>query len=468
MSLLEQLRAEYEAQRQRRGGDRAAETTIGGETVELGQSETTQSLDDTFLGASNLRGVPRGREAWDARQIAETAPFQMILNAINDQLLGGEWAFPSDDGEEDQAEAELQAVVGDVLDGPHHGGLDKDDLVTSWVSDMATVGNAYAEPIPPESGSLPFVALKDVDALSIRHNVDNSGAFEIPAFYQAPVRAGGALYTGVSQADVTPLEREDLFVMRWPGSTRSHRLYPLPPALQLKEWLTIIDDSTTHLGRYYSDNETPSGILTAREATKNDVETIRDELEAAKGDPRSAPVITEDARWVEIGGSAVDLSHIEEQRWFLQLCMAAFGVPKTEMSMDEEVNYATSESQLSVVAKRLTTKLTTTISQAIERQGLPQFDLYQQLDQPFGVELRHSDPREERAAEQQAIEKWNNDALTYREYREAIGQDATDEDTTVQMNGQTVDYGDMPKSVMEAVLTDVQNDEPGDAEPSGE
>jgi len=332
---------------------------------------------------------------------------------------------------------------------------------------MATIGDAYAEFLAPESGDLPVAGFKAVDAITIRHHVTDGGSFKDPAYFQAPVRGSTGLYTEVSKSEVTELERGDLMHMQWPGSSRTHRLYPLPPALQLKEWLMLIDDSTTHLSRYYSDSETPSGILTAREATKNDVETIRDELEAAKGDPRAAPVITEDARWVEIGGSAVDLSHIEEQQWFLNLCMAAFGVPKTELGMDDQVNYSTSESELQVVAKRISSKVTQTIATAVARQFLPQFDLFTQLDQPFGVELRYSDPREERLNEQQAIEKWNNDALTYREFREAIGEDATDEDTTVVMNGQLIDYGDMPKSVMEARLVDARNDDPPGTEQPG-
>jgi phage portal protein BeeE len=248
--------------------------------------------------------------------------------------------------------------------------------------------------------------------------------------------------------------------MRWPGSTRSHRLYPLPPALQLKEWLTIIDDSTRHLSRYYSDSELPTGILSARDANgDNDVQTIRDELEAAKGDPRSAPVIDTDARWIEVGGSAVDLSHIEEQQWFLQLCMAAFGVPKTELGMDDQVNYSTSESELQVIAKRITSKIAPTIATAIERQLLPQFDLFQSLDQPFGVDLRYTDPREERAEEERARQQYKDGVITYREYRERQGDDMSDVDTTVMLNGQEIDYGAYPKHVVGAMLADARTDE---------
>ena len=470
-NILDQARAEY-SQRQQSNETRQATTTVGGGTFAIGDSETVQSLDETIVGASQLRGVPRGREALEARAIAETAPFQMLLNAINDQLLGGELTFPSDDEDEDQAEAELKAVVEDVLKGPHHGGADLDDLITAWVSDMSVIGNAYAEPLAPESGDLPFVALKAVDSITVRHNVDKTGSFKEPAFYQAPFRSVAGGVVNPSNAQLTELDRDELVMMRWPGSSRSHRLYPLPPALQLKEWLEVIDDSTTHLGRYYSDNELPAGLLTAREATQGDIDTIRDELEAAKGDPRSAPVVGADARWVEVGGSAVDLSHIEEQQWFLQLCMAAFGVPKTELGMDDQVNYSTSESELQVVAKRVTSKVAPTIANALERQLLPQFGLYQRLDQPFGVELRYTDPREERAHEEWLLEQYVKGAITYRELREGLGDDMSDEDTVVEINGTEIDYGSHPKPVVQALLADARSDDaapsPSDELPSDE
>jgi len=248
--------------------------------------------------------------------------------------------------------------------------------------------------------------------------------------------------------------------MSWPKSHRSYRVYPLPPALQVKEWLEVIADSTKHHSRFYKDNELPPGLLTAREATQTDIDNIRDELEAAKGDPRSAPVVGTDARWVEVGGSAVDLNVIEEQKWFLQLVMAAFGITKTELAMDEEVNYETSEAMLSVVNKRVTQPLASTISDALETQLLPQFDLWRQLDQPFGVELTHTDPREQRAAEQVAIEQYQQGALTYSEMREQMGDDLDDVNTTTTINGQTIDWSALPKPVLEAKLVDLRNDDP--------
>jgi phage portal protein BeeE len=254
--------------------------------------------------------------------------------------------------------------------------------------------------------------------------------------------------------------------MSYPGSYRSDRVYPLSPAMQVQGYLEIIADSTTHHSRYYKDNELPPGLLSAVDASQQDVESIRDEIEAAKADPRSAPVVGTDARWVEVGGTAVDLNVIEEQKWFMRMVGAAFGIPQSELGMVEDVNRAEGDNQLSIVHKRVTKPIAETIGQTLTRQLLPQFDLYQSLDQPFSVSLQFSDPRQERAREEFVRGRWSAGLATYREVRGEIGEGEPDDETTVTINGTTVDYGEHPLPVVEAMLADARSDEdapsPGD------
>ena len=464
VDFLEQLSAEYDAQRQASPAtdtEREATTSIGGDTVTIDDSETVQSLSDSYLtGGANLNGVPRGREAYAAREIARTQPMQVILNAIVDQLTGGELAYPSDDGEMDSSAAELATLVDDIVRGPHLDGADFDDLVAAAVADMVGPGNAYYEVLTDESGNLPVAALKPVDPLTVRHNVDETRTPQDPPYFQAPFQTLSGTVVTAGDASPTPLEQDDLVVMAYPGSYRSDRVYPLSPAMQVKEWLEIIADSTTHHGRFYRDNELPPGLLTAREATQGDVETIKEEVEAAKGDPRAAPVVGTDARWVEVGGSAVDLNVIEEQKWFMRLCAAAFGIPQSELGMIEDVNRSEGTNQLTIVHKRVTEPLSKTVGQALTRQLLPQFDLYQSLDSPFDVALQFSDPRQERAHEEFVRQRWTDGLATYREVRNEIGAGEADDETTVEINGQTIDYGDHPRPVVESLLTDARNDDP--------
>lgn len=479
-SFIEQLKADYEThrerQQQRRGRD--ATTTIGADTIAIDGPETTQQTDGSALVSASLHGVPRGTEALQARQISETQPMQLMTNVIVDQLLGGDLQFPAasgDDGPVAGTVDDLRAVMRDVLDGPHLHGEDFDALVSAWVADLVAVGHAYAECLRPASdavadetptNSLPVAALKPVDPLTIRHDVDDSSAPADPPYYQVPVRAGDSL-VAASGVEPTPLQQEDLLVFQYPGSSRSHRLYPLSPAIQVQEWLELLDDSTTHHSRYYSDNQLPPGLLTARDATDTDIENVRDELEAAKGDPREAPVVGTDARWVEVGGTAVDLSVIEEQQWFLQLVAAAFGVSKQELGLVEDVNRSTAEVQLTTIHKRVTQPLSESLSKTLTRQFAPQFGLYDALGRPFEVELRHSDPGQEQAREEHLRARYKAGGLTLAEYRERVGDPVGDE-TTVEINGEMIDYAAHPWPVVEQLFAEARSDSSGDAEGGGD
>ena len=462
-TLIEQALAEHEQRRRAStstGEEREAEATIGGDSVAIAESETTQTLSDTFLSASgNVKGVPRGREASEAREIARTEGMQIFVNAIVDQLLGGELTFSDTRDDIPDAAADLKAILRDVIEGPHLHGADLDDLIAAAVDDMVGPGEAFWEALPPSQGAedLPVVALTPIDPLTMRRNVDKHGNPQDPPWIQAPIRSSGGTPLDVGSVSTTELEQDDVIVLSWPGSFRSDRIYPYSPAMQVKRWLELLADSTTHHSRYYSDNELPPGLVSVREATQQDIDNIRDEIQKAKGDPRAAPVVGSDARWVEVGGSAVDLSVVEEQSWFIELCGAALGVPKTELSMDDEINYSTSATEERVINKRVTRPLAKQVGQALTRQLLTQFPAYQALERPFDAELRRTSPAQERAMQDHYIDQFQAGATTYGELFQKLGREYEEEDTTVEIGGETIDYSQYPKPVLEAKLADARN-----------
>lgn len=462
MSIFKQ--AVEEAARETTRTEKDAETTIGGASVDIGEPTSSQGGDDgTWLTGSNKYGRPRGREAREAAQIQQTWPMEIITNGIVDQLLGGTIGFQSDDDDDvDQAEADLQALVGDVLRGPHLRGQDFDDLISAAVADMVGPGNAYWEVLPAADGSLPVAALEPVDALTVRHNVDEHGVPDDPPYYQAPFADG----TSLASASPAKLEGHQLVELRYPGSNRSGRIYPRSPAQQVRGALEALVNSTTHHNRYYADDQIPAGFIQIMGANDTSLSNIEDKLQAAAGDPRSVEVIGGEgaAQWIEMGGTAINLDVIEEQKWFLQLCLAAFGLSKQEINLIDDVNRSTSDGQLQITHKRITTPFARTIGQAISRQVLPQFDLYRELGQPFDVVLQHSDPAQERAREAHLMELYDAGAITYRELRQRMGDEVADDELTVTIDGQDVAWGDLPKDVREHVLRDARSDPDADAD----
>jgi len=443
---------------------RDATVQVAGESVPVKDPETVKTDDDgTWMTGQDQYGRPRGREALNARQIVETSAMQAIGNGIVDQLLGGELAFESEDDDVGSAEAEVQALLRDVLTGPHLGRTDLDDLITAAVFDMLGPAHAYWQLHPPADDAgvdVPVIALSSLDALTIRHNTNRHGVPLDPPFYQA---SGAFTSEGVGtlgSISPTPLQDSDLAVMHYPRGHRSNSYYPYSPALQVKEWLEILTNSTTHHNRFYSDNEIPPGLIQVMQANQTTVDTVKDKIQAASGDPRDVPVIGGDggAQWLDLGGTAVNLNIIEEQKWFFQMCLGALGLGKHELGFTEDANRSNGEMEATRVYKRIAGPFAKQFEGAFHHVA-QQFDVYTALENPFDIRLRFSDPREERAREQRLREMWQAGGLTYRQYVRRRGdEDLADNDMEVTINGQTIDYGDYPKHVLDALLRDARSD----------
>jgi len=449
---------------------RDATVEVAGEDVPVEEPETVKTDDDgTWLSGNNRYGRPRGREAIEARQIVETSAMQAIGNGIVDQLLGGELAFESDaDDAVGTAESEVRELIRDVITGPHLGGADLDDLLTAAVFDMLGPGNAYWQLHPSADGDIPVVALSCLDALTIRHNVDRHGIPGDPPYWQAHGAFSGDGVAGLGSVDPAQLQADQLAVLHYPRGHRSNSYYPKSPALQVKEWLEILTNSTTHHNRFYSDNEIPPGLIQVMQGSTQTVKNVKDKIQAASGDPRDVPVIGGEggAQWLDLGGTAVNLNIIEEQRWFFNMCLGALGLGKHELGFTEDANRSNGEIEASRIYKRIAGPFSKQFQGAFTHIAR-QFDAYTALSNPFDIQLRFTDPREERAREKRLREMYQQGGLTLRQYIRRRGdEDLAEDDLSVEVNGQTVEYGDHPKFVAEQLLrearSDADPDTPGD------
>jgi hypothetical protein len=458
---------------------RGTTVQIEGEDVAVARPDTQQpNQSGTWLtGGSDAYGIPRGVDAVENRQIVQTAAMQSIANGISDQLLGGDLAFIDDDEQlEGMGEAELNAmqrfrgILRDVLTGPHLGDEDLDDLVTAAVEDMLGPGNAYWQLLAPESGELPVVSLTSLDPLTIRHNVDEHGYPLEPPYWQASGAFSGGTASSIGNIDPVPLQASDVAVLRYPKGNRSYRIYPVSAAWQVKEWLEILANSTTHHNRFYADDMIPPGLLHVVGGSSSTVDTIKDKLEEASGDPRNAPVVGGDgaANWVEMGGTAINLDIIQEQQWFYELCLGSLGLGKAEVGMIEDVNRANGEIEAERVIKRVAGPFGKQFEQAFLHIAR-QFDAFGELGEPFTPTLARTDQRAERAKEQRLREMYNAGGLTLREYVRRRGDEDLAEQAdrfTVDVNGQTIDYGEHPKWVAQRLFSVAGATDPEAADPA--
>jgi hypothetical protein len=454
---------------------------VAGEDIEVEPSEITHPTDDgTWLTGTQAYGRPRTNRALQNRQIVQTSAMQSIVNGVAGQIIGGELAFEGRDDaldelsdSEQEAAADLRTLLRDVLEGPHLPNLSLDQLIVSAVEDMMGPGQAVWQPLGPADGSLPVVAMQSVDPLTIRMNIDEHNMFLDPPYYQANSAFSGGTVGTLGNIDAVALDHDDIVVMDYPYGTRSYKTYPVSPAWQVREWLEILANSTTHHNRYYDDNEIPAGLMQVVNASNQTVKTIKDQIQQAAGDPRKVPVVGGEggAQWLEMGGTAINLDVVAEQQWFFEMCLGALGLGKSEVGLVEDVNRSNGEVEATRVYKRIAGPFIDQFSSAF-RAIADQFDAYRELGRPFVPTIVLSDPREERAKEQRLREQLQAGAITPRQYARRTGDTELAEDDdrwTETVNGETIEWGDKPVWVAKRLFNDAGASDPEDAAtPEGE
>ena len=465
--------------------ERATAVTIAGETVEVEETDTVQTSDDgggTWLTAHKY-GKPRGSDAIQNRQIVQTSAMQAIVNGVAGQLIGGELAFEGRDDvldelsdAEQETAADLRSVLRDVLEGPHLPNRSLDQMIVAAVEEMMGVGQAVWHLRSSADGRVPVAALEGLDPLTVRLNIDEHNEFGDPPYWQAPksyFESGLGALGG--NFDPVPLQHEDVAILDYPYGTRDYRTYPVSPAWQVREWLEILANSTTHHNRYYDDGQLPAGLVQVVNASDQTVDTIRNEIQNAAGDPRKAPVVGGEggAQWLELGGQAVNLDLIQEQKWFFQMCLGSLGLGKAEVGLIEDVNRSNGEIEATRVYKRVAGPFIDQFANAM-RKVCDQFDAYRELGRPFVPTIVLSDPREERAKEERLRDQYKAGTLTLRQYARRTGDTEIAEDDDewqVELNGETVNYGDHPRWVVERLFAAAgagDAPDPGDAPEGGE
>jgi hypothetical protein len=245
--------------------------------------------------------------------------------------------------------------------------------------------------------------------------------------------------------------------MSYPKGHRSYQTYPISPAWQVREWLEILANSPTHHNRFYSDNEIPPGLIQVVGASNSTVSDIKEKIQDASGDPRDVPIVGGEggAQWLDMGGTSVNLNVIEEQRWFFFLCLGALGLGKHELGFTEDANRSNGEIESSRIYKRITGPFVNQFEDAFLKIAR-QFEAFEEMGEPFTPTIKFSDPREERAREERLRSMYQSDGLTLREYVRRRGDEdlATDEERyTVEIGGEVIDYGEHPKYVSKALLS---------------
>lgn len=443
----------------------SSHTTIGGEAVDLETPPTGITFEDpnSYLSTGEY-GRPRPREFWHAQQLGQTPPMRLIKHAITQQLTGGRAVVTAEDDLSGPA-ADLAGIIEDVYNGQHYNKIQFDDLVTGAVDDLVDYAFAYWETLSGDGGVFPVAGFKPLPALQVQHNLDDaSGEFiEEPAYYWVPhSRSGGTVTVGDS--DPTPLDREQVVVMRAPLSYEYDRHYGKSLALKIREWLELIIDVDVHQKRHYADSQLPKGFLHfLGNVSDDDLKSIEQDIKEAAGDPHELVTTTseEAANWIPVGGEVVDLDAIAEQKWYFKLVFAAAGLNANEVGIlvGEDSGFAKeTPAQVRQIFKKVTKPYKSAImdpQRQVRDRILEGVDA--SIDATLTIDLERFDPLQEQVEREEMLTEWDRGIPSLNEMRSATGREATE--IPLEIGGETVDLADVPKYGVEK-LAQIESPDP--------
>jgi hypothetical protein len=432
-------------------------TTIDGQQVDLAEPRTSISFEDDAGLLSGQYGQPRPREFWQAKQVGQTPPMELLKNAVKRQLIGGEPKAVADD-ELRGPEADFADLVTDIYDGQHFQDKSLDNLIVDAVDDLIDTGWAYWELLPSANGEFPVAGFKPLPPLQIQHNIKEDAGGDLaddPAYYQVPYTRTGTGSVRMGD-EATPLERSQVVAMRDPLASGSDSLYGQSLATKVREWLELIIDVDVHEKRHYSDSQLPSGFLHFLGAVDDDkLGEIEQDIVEASGDPHELVTTTseEDAKWIPVGDAVADLEAIEQQKWYFKLVFAAAGLNLNELGMIEGSGFA---KETPALARQVFKNVTKPFMGAIfDPQNNDVVDTiageFSGIDSaPFRLTLERFDPVQEQIEREETLKEWQQGAVSLNEIRGELGREA--EEVMVEIDGQEYDVASLPKYVVTLLM----------------
>lgn len=439
-------------------GVSARKTRINGTHHDLETPQTTITFEDEHGLLTDDHGRPRPREFWTAKQLGQTPQMHLIKHAITQQLTGGQVQATTEDGELSGALADLGELIEDIYEGPHFQEKSCDALITGAVDDLVDSGMAYWEMLPSADGEFPVAGFKPLPPLQIQHNIDEDTGelLDEPAFYQIPYKNKGGTIS-VTETEPISLDREQVVVMRAPLSSRSDRLYPQSLALKVREWLELITDVDVHQKRHFADSQLPSGFLHfLGSLDDDDLAGIEQDIAETAGDPHELVTTTseEDAKWIPVGDSVVDLDAISQQEWYFKLVLAAAGLNQGEIGIIEGSGFSKElPSQVRQIFKKITKPYKSAIFDAQTHQALPR--IYEGFsadisDSPLRVDLERFDPLQEQVEREETLKEWDRGLLSLNETRGTLGKEAAEFE--MEVDGEKIDLANVPRRIVDLLL----------------
>ena len=191
-------------------------------------------------------------------------------------------------------------------------------------------------------------------------------------------------YSYTSNALPVPFgSREVIYSMLNPNT---EVIYGVAPLQILKDTLYTLIYGTKYNLDYYTNRNTPNGILQLAGINPDEVDAIRDrmqdkfKMEDEYGESRTVngqiPITDRDISYVNFGLKPAEMEILAQQQWFSKLVWAVYAANANEMGFTENSNKSTSENQTENMKRKVLEPILKSMSYYITTQIMNEEIMY--------------------------------------------------------------------------------------------
>lgn len=231
---------------------------------------------------------------------------------------------------------------------------------------------------------MPSQQFLDQDNLMSKNNENSMVNEQVVKMYDQIFKSQAAYFQYGWTAGSMPVpfgNREVVYMMRNP---RSDNIYGTAPLEVLSEIvLTLVYGSTYNLD-FYVNNNMPDGIIQLLGANEQQIRSFRSRFEAEFKDTdafnnyrrkfHTYPITSKEAKFTQFQLSSEQMQILEQQKWFVKIVWACFGINASELGFTEDSNKATEVVQSDIGKKKLIGPMLKLIEYHINNDIMPEFE----------------------------------------------------------------------------------------------
>lgn len=329
-----------------------------------------------------IRGQPRRVDTNELRQFSQTFWIFSCVTTLLDQICSMEWNIVVKEGYDSEDKTEQAKKIKKWLSFPNANNESFENILRAWIKDVLELDagclvkvfdlSSYDfDTLEPKSGA---PLLKDKGQRNMVEIYARDGASFLKETDKFGFVGGYWQYSYQIPAHPMWFNKDEICYMS--KNPRSMSCYGYAPTQAVLDIVKALHYSTLYNKKFFEENSIPDGVLSILDTNPNEMKSFVDNwTREFKAQPHKFAVMNKDIKWTPFQITHRELEFLETQDWFYKLIIGSFGLTPIDLGITEDVNRATSASQVEISKRKGLRPLLKLVEKFINEEIISEFGI---------------------------------------------------------------------------------------------